>query len=211
MKTTFFTFIILLVSGLSYSQDANCPCPEFPKWQRLMDKGKYEEAYELADAVSSYEAEMQTAEHYKFETKYGKTNCYRWYKVEAAYKRGQLNRISHFDMYYKQNEPKASYRFRFYIMEYAKQLLAKNNIEDSLSELEFAWQMSTEVDMEKCSGKDLENNQVMFQLAELLGDVYTANKNYTNALKFYKFYDSNKYSTEIKNKIAFAKQNQEKK
>ncbi len=207
MKITFYTFLLLFFSGLSYSQEADCPCPKFPKWQKLMDKGKYEEAYELADDMSSYEADMQTSEHDKFERQYGKTNCYRWYKVEAAYKSGQLSRISHFDTYYKQNEPKASYKFRFYIIEYGKQLFAQNNIKDSIDELEFAWQMSTEKDMEKCSEKDLDNNQVMFQLAELLGDVYTANKDYINALKYYKFYDSNKYSAGINNKIAFAKQN----
>lgn len=38
-------------------------------------------------------------------------------------------------------------------------------------------------------------------------EIYTANKDYKNALKYYKFYDSNKYSNEINNKIAFAKQN----
>jgi hypothetical protein len=61
--------------------------------------------------------------------------------------------------------------------------------------------------MEKCSEDELDNNQVMFQLAELLGDVYTKNKDFVNALKYYKFYDSNKYSSDISSKIAFAKEN----
>ena len=210
MKTTFYTFIILFFSGLSYSQDADCPCPKFPKWQRLMDKGKYDKAYELAEEILTFKNDGPIGEnidHDKFERKYGKTNCYRWYLAEAAYKKGEVHIIRHSYAYGNQNIPQASYRFRFYFIEDGKQLFAKNDIEGALSELEFAWQMSTELDMEKCSEKDIENNQVMFQLAELLGDVYTANKDYKNALKYYKFYDNNKYSSEINNKIAFAKQN----
>ncbi len=202
--------MILFFSGLSYSQEINCPCPSFPKWQKLMDKGKYEEAFELAEDLTTIKTGGPIGENVsydKFEDKYGKTNCYRWYLSEAAFKRGDFNSIYRHYVLEKQNEPKATYKYRFYYIEYGKKLFSLNKIDDALYELEFAWKISTVLDLEKCSEKDLDNNQVMFQLAELLGDVYSKNKDYKNALKYYKFYDSNKYSSEINNKIAFAKAN----
>ena len=216
MKTTFYTFIILFFSGLSYGQDADCPCPKFSKWQRLMDKGKYEEAYELAEEITTYITNgtvYENEDYVSFDNKYGKTICYLWYKAEAAYKSGKINMISnnYNYVYHRKNNPKALYKYRFYCIENGKHLLATNNIENSLQELELAWKLSSEEDLEKCDEKDLDNNLVMYQLAELLGDAYTANKDYENALKYYKFYDSNKYSNEINNKIAFAKQNLENK
>lgn len=216
MKTTFFTFLILFISGLSYSQEENCPCPKFPKWQKLMDKGKYDEAYELAEDITTYiknGTDRENEDFVSFDYKYGKTICYLWYKAEAAYKAGKMGMITnnYNYVYHRKNNPKAMYKYRFYCIENGKQLLASNIIESSLRELELAWKLGAEEDIEKCDEKDLDNNLVMFQLAELLGDAYTANKDYTNALKFYKFYESNKYSTDIKNKIAFAKQNLENK
>ena len=210
MKSFFYTFLILFFSGLSYSQDSNCPCPKFPKWQRLMDKQKYKEAYELIDDLTTLKTGGPIGEnidHDKFYDKYGKTNCFNWYKDEVYFRMGHSGWILHRNIYHKQNEPKAAYRYRYFFIEYGKRLFAVNKIDDALYELEFAWKVSSELEMEKCSEDELDNNQVMFQLAELLGDVYTKNKDFENALKYYKFYDSNKYSSNISSKIAFAKEN----
>lgn len=210
MKIFFYTFLILFFSEFSYSQEADCPCPKFSKWQRLMDKEKYKEAYELAEDLTTIKTGGPIGENVdydKFEDKYGKTNCYYWFKDEAYFRFGHSDWIRNNNIYHNQNEPKASYRYRFYFIDYGKKLFAANKIDDALYELEFAWKVSTQLEMEKCSEKELDNNQVMFQLAELLGDVYTKNKDFTNALKYYKFYDSNKYSSEINSKIAFAKEN----
>ncbi len=210
MRTLFYTFLILFFSGLSYSQEANCPCPNFPKWQRLMDKQKYKEAQELIDDLTTFKTGGPIGEnidHDKFTDKYGKTNCYNWYKDEIYFRMGHSDWIRNNNIYHKQNEPKAAYRYRYFFIEYGKKLFAINKIDNALYELEFAWKVSSELEMEKCSENELDNNQVMFQLAELLGDVYSKNKDYKNALKYYKFYDSNKYSSEINNKIAFAKAN----
>jgi hypothetical protein len=211
MKSFFYTFLILFFSaGLSYSQDANCPCPKFPKWQRLMDKQKYKEASELAEDITEIKTGGPIGENVdydKFRDKYGKTNCYNWYKDEAYFRLGHGDWIRNHNIYNKQNEPKAAYRYRYFFIEYGKRLFAVDKIDDALYELEFAWKVSSELEMEKCSEDELDNNQVMFQLAELLGDVYTKNKDFENALKYYKFYDSNKYSSDISSKIAFAKEN----
>ena len=210
MKTIFYTFLILFFSGLIYSQDSNCSCPKFSKWQRLMDSGKYKEAYELIEDLTTIKTGGSIGENVdyeKFKDKYGKTNCYWWYKDEAYFRMGHSDWIRNNNIYYNQNEPKTAYRYRFYFIEYGKQLFAANEIDAALYELEFAWKVSAELGMEKCSDKDLDNNQVMFQLAELLGDVYTKNKDYIKGLKYYKFYESNKYSAEINNKIAFANEN----
>jgi hypothetical protein len=53
------SIIILLVVSpfISFSQNTAL-CPGFSKWEKLMDKGKYEEAYQLADKEGTFDKNM---------------------------------------------------------------------------------------------------------------------------------------------------------
>ena len=213
MRLKFIAILIILMPVFLYGQNT-APCSEFPKWQKLMDKGKFEEAYKLAVKVGTYPEDGSSVDKNKFndfQKKYGEA-CLLYFTAEAAYRQGNLalavsEATKNFrGLTYDYNAPAVLDKLVHYTLEFGEKELLANNIESAFQALSWAADAS-KYKQGKCPGFPDENSgkDHLYQLVELLGDAWAKKENYPNALKYYQLYDSAKYSPEINNKIALVK------
>ncbi|MCX6206653.1 MAG: cell envelope integrity protein TolA [Bacteroidetes bacterium] len=231
MKYLLFVCFVFLGINSTFCQQVQ-GCPEFPRWQKLMDKGNFEEATNLAELVLNYEEpwswkpQKDINTYRDFQKKYSINTsklCRRYFLAEPARRQGNLSRAVNlatnwfnalnaqyrndkFGYDYKNNEPAMLDKYVHWCMELGEKELAAGNLEEALTA--FNWGVNVgNFDMGVCAGYPMEKNSVShaYILTELVGDVYFKKDNYKQALKLYQLFDSSKYSKQISSKIVLTK------
>lgn len=212
LKTAIPILAILLLPVLAIAQ----PCPEYPKWERLMSKGKYQEAYQLAVESNTYPEGKYSSyinDYENFKKKYPWL-CWLNFRVEPLYKMGKLYEavdlatlsFKGVAIAFKENEPEMLDKFMHYAMELGEKELAASNIDLALKA--FTWAQKQGIYKFNCSGYPVQGSgeSHIYFMAERLGDIYVKKGNYAFALKFYEFFPNHNTSEALALKIKNAKE-----
>lgn len=195
MKTTSnSTSLFVLLFLMFFGNVAACPVD--PTWGQFMKTEKYNEALSYLN-----NNEKEIVHNYS-------QFCYDYFKAEAYYKLGQLEKaytimkaaIAINPNSHKEN-PKENKKAVFYAIELAELYFSENNIDKSFEAAEWA------AGRGNYDSKYYVNNKAIDatgRLAELMGDLWFKKKSTGYAKLYYNVFDSSKYSTEIKNKRALA-------
>lgn len=191
-------------------------CPEYPKWERLMNKEKYEEAYKLAVESSTYPEGKYSSyinDYENFKKKFPWL-CWLNFRVEPLYKMGKLYEAVDLAtlsfkgvvMGFKEDKPEILDKFLHYTMELGEKELAASNYDLALKA--FTWVQKQSIYKFNCSGYPVHGSGVThnYAMAERLGDINVKRGNYALALKFYEFYVNQNTNEALVNKIKYVKE-----
>lgn len=215
LKICFPILVILLLPFLVNGQ-TSLGCPEYPKWERLMNKGKYEEAYKLAVESSTYPEGKYSSyidDYENFKKKFPWL-CWLNFRVEPLYKMGKLYEAVDLatlsfkgdPMGFKDDKPDILDKFLHYTMELGDRELVASNIDLALKA--FIWVQDQSDYKFNCTGYPVHGSGVShnYAMAERLGDIYVKKGNYALALKLYEFYSNVNISEALTNKIKNVKE-----
>jgi MORN repeat variant len=183
-------------------------CPGFPEWQKLMDNGKYEKAYNLAIDYAKVTNYGKAATAFQDSHKSHADLCWFSYSIKAAYKMGNLKLASEIiqkncETFRSSSEPELYYTFVQYVTEFGEKEFAANNLESAYSAIKWAVTASkTKIDLYKGKNDTNASAAEVYHLAELYGDILNKHGEQPLALQYYTLFKKSQYSNAIDAKIA---------